>query len=116
MTGGGPGPGGTGVSPAGEPPRRRGYSWTTAVVLCPISTALGLADDPGYLPGYGYVPAGIARDLLATADTWRAFPCASEIANQRPAVNVRILAGSIIGPTRRLDHDEAEPSGGLAGY
>ena len=59
------------VAPDGPAGQRR--SWSQAVVVLPAATALGLADDPGLIPGYGPVPAAVARELLATADTWRAF-------------------------------------------
>ena len=52
------------------PPRPRGGE---AIVMITAATALGLADDPGVVPGYGPVPAPIARELLADADSWRAF-------------------------------------------
>ena len=42
-------------------------------MVLPVASALGLADDPGHVPGYGPVPAVVARELLATADTWRVF-------------------------------------------
>jgi hypothetical protein len=58
--------------PAG--PRRRGRSWSDAIVMLTEATALGLADDPGHVPGYGPVPADIARELLASAGQWRRFP------------------------------------------
>lgn len=68
---------GTGTDTTGDPdtvqPRRRGRSWSTAIVVCDLPTALGLADEPGHVPGYGPVPAPIARHLLAHADTWRRF-------------------------------------------
>ena len=59
------------VAPDGPAGRRR--SWSQAVVVLPVASALGLADDPGHVPGYGPVPAVVARELLATADTWRVF-------------------------------------------
>jgi len=42
-----------------------------AAVIIDLATALGMADEPGYLPGYGWIPAPIAREILATTDKWR---------------------------------------------
>lgn len=56
------------LSPAGTPgsrPRKQ------AAVIVDAATALHLADEPGYVPGYGWVPASIAREILADADSWR---------------------------------------------
>jgi hypothetical protein len=52
---------------------RRGRTWSTAVVMVTEATAFGLADDPGFVPGYGFVPARVGRELLASAETWRRF-------------------------------------------
>ncbi|MEZ5116627.1 MAG: DUF222 domain-containing protein [Candidatus Nanopelagicales bacterium] len=51
----------------------RGRSWSSAVVIVDAPTLLGLADNPGWVPGHGWIPAPLARELAATADTWRAF-------------------------------------------
>lgn len=42
-----------------------------AAVVIDLATALGMADEPGYLPGYGWIPAEIAREILADTDKWR---------------------------------------------
>lgn len=42
-----------------------------AAVIVDLATALHLADEPGYLPGYGWIPASIAREILADCDRWR---------------------------------------------
>lgn len=42
-----------------------------AAVIVDIATALGMADEPGYLPGYGWIPASIAREILADTEKWR---------------------------------------------
>jgi len=42
-----------------------------AAVILDAATALHLAEEPGYVPGYGWVPAPIAREILADADSWR---------------------------------------------
>lgn len=52
---------------------RRGRRWRHAIVVCDLATALGLADNPGWVPGYGHVPAGLARELAAQASHWRRF-------------------------------------------
>lgn len=62
----------TGVSTE-ELTARRGARWRHAVVVTDLPTALGLADEPGWVPGYGYIPADISRELLAEATTWQRF-------------------------------------------
>ena len=42
-----------------------------AAVVIDLATALGMAEEPGYLPGYGWIPAPIAREILADTDKWR---------------------------------------------
>lgn len=42
-----------------------------AAIIVDLATAMSLADEPGFLPGYGWVPAPIAREILATCDQWR---------------------------------------------
>lgn len=42
-----------------------------AAVIVDLATALGMADEPGFMPGYGWIPAPIAREILATTDKWR---------------------------------------------
>jgi len=42
-----------------------------AAIIIDAATALQLADEPGFVPGYGWVPAPIAREILADADSWR---------------------------------------------
>ena len=41
-----------------------------AQILIPRGTVLGLNGEPGYLPGYGPIPADLCRELAADA-TWR---------------------------------------------
>ena len=56
------------LSPAGTPgsrPRKQ------AAVIVDAATALHLAAEPGYVPGYGWVPAAIAREILADVESWR---------------------------------------------
>lgn len=57
----------------GAPRQTRGRTWSSAVVVVDAATALGMAQEPGWVPGYGWVPAAIARELLAHADRWRRF-------------------------------------------
>ena len=42
-----------------------------ASVIIDVATAMHLADEPGFVPGYGWVPAPIAREILADAESWR---------------------------------------------
>lgn len=58
--------------PAGRPPQRgarRGARWRADVVVA-ASTLLGLDDAPGLVPGFGPVPAEVARSIAGDA-TWR---------------------------------------------
>jgi len=41
-----------------------------AQILIPVGTVLGLNGEPGYLPGYGPIPAEMCQELAADA-TWR---------------------------------------------
>lgn len=52
---------------------RRGNRWRHAVVVTDMATAMGLAEEPGWVPGYGYVPADISRELLSSASSWQRF-------------------------------------------
>lgn len=42
-----------------------------ATVIVDAATALHLAEEPGFVPGYGWVPAPIAREILADSQVWR---------------------------------------------
>ena len=42
-----------------------------ASVIVDAATALHLAEEPGFVPGYGWVPAPIAREILADSTAWR---------------------------------------------
>jgi hypothetical protein len=42
-----------------------------ASVIIDVATAMHLADEPGFVPGYGWVPAPIAREILADSASWR---------------------------------------------
>lgn len=56
------------LSPAGTTGSRPRQQ---AAVIVDAATALHLADEPGFVPGYGWVPAPIAREILADAESWR---------------------------------------------
>ena len=58
---------------AAETEPRRGRRWRHAIVVCDLATALGLADSPGWIPGYGHIPAKLARELAVQASHWRRF-------------------------------------------
>jgi hypothetical protein len=49
-------------------PQARGPAAVQVVV--PVTTLLGLSEEPGELAGYGPIPAGVARQIAADA-TWR---------------------------------------------
>jgi len=57
----------TGTAPSGPGTRPR----AEAAVIVDLATALGMADQPGYLPGYGWIPPSLAREILADSTTWR---------------------------------------------
>ena len=42
-----------------------------ACVIVDIATALGMAEYPGWVPGQGWAPAPIAREILSRAAGWR---------------------------------------------
>lgn len=56
-------------SPRDETPTPR--AGTQAHIVVDLATLLGLAENPGELLGYGPIPAGVARDWLGDATTWR---------------------------------------------
>ena len=58
---------------AGDVVPSRGKRWRYAAVVVDLPTLVGLADNPGHVPGYGPVPAAIARELAANAPAWRRF-------------------------------------------
>ena len=58
---------------AGDLVPARGKRWRYAAVVVDLPTLAGLADNPGHVPGYGPVPAAIARELAANAPAWRRF-------------------------------------------
>jgi hypothetical protein len=55
-----------GVTPAGTGQGIRG----SAMVLVPVLTVMGKSDAPGFLEGYGPIPADAARDIAGSATSW----------------------------------------------
>jgi hypothetical protein len=55
-----------GVTPAGTGQGIRG----SAMVLVPVLTMMGKSDAPGFLEGYGPIPADAARDIAGSATSW----------------------------------------------
>ncbi|MGQ0632800.1 MAG: DUF222 domain-containing protein [Sporichthyaceae bacterium] len=53
-----------------DPDGQRPHVSTQIRVVVPAGTLLGLGDEPGHLPGYGPIPAALAREIAADA-TWR---------------------------------------------
>lgn len=41
-----------------------------AAIIVDLATALGMSNEPGYLPGYGWVPADISREIAAESQEW----------------------------------------------
>ncbi|MFM9135100.1 MAG: hypothetical protein ACKOT0_06660 [bacterium] len=54
--------------PAAGPGSRSGPE---ACVIVDLATALGMAEHPAWVPGQGWTPAPIAREILSRATTWR---------------------------------------------
>jgi hypothetical protein len=55
-----------GVTPAGTGGGVRG----SVMVTVPVLTAIGSSDAPGFLEGYGPIPAEAAREIAGTAPSW----------------------------------------------
>jgi hypothetical protein len=64
------GGGTSGRSGGGYGSRRAGTTKTLVQVTVPLSTLMGLDDQPGELAGYGAIPASVARDIAA-GGTWK---------------------------------------------
>ena len=60
-----------------------------ALVHVPVGTALGLADEPGMLDGYGPLPAAIVRELLTDAELRKV--CVDQTTGRVVAAERRIL-------------------------
>ncbi len=41
-----------------------------AAIIVDLATALGMSNEPGFIPGYGWVPADIAREIAAESQEW----------------------------------------------
>ena len=69
----GPGPTPTPVDPwLGPPVAGPGSrSGPEACVIVDMATALGMAEYPGWVPGQGWAPAPIAREIMSRAAGWR---------------------------------------------
>jgi hypothetical protein len=55
-----------GVTPAGTGGGIRG----SVMITVPVLTAMGAGDSPGFLEGYGPIPAEAAREIAGTAPSW----------------------------------------------
>ena len=51
--------------PPGTRPRQE------AAVVIDVATALGMANEPAFVPGYGWIPAPLGREILADSPRWR---------------------------------------------
>lgn len=60
-----------------------------ATITVPAATALGLADEPGWLDGYGWVSAPLSRQLLTVAELRKA--CVSPTTGQLVDVADRVM-------------------------
>ncbi|MFZ0322510.1 MAG: DUF222 domain-containing protein, partial [Actinomycetes bacterium] len=68
---------------------RAGRVPVSAHIVIDLATLLGLADNPAQLRGYGTIPAGLARDWLTDATTWRRLvtdPVQGHLLDYGPAV------------------------------
>jgi hypothetical protein len=61
---------------------RTGYARTLVQVNVPLSTLLALTDHPGELPGYGSIPAAMARELISALGANATWRCA--VTDDRP--------------------------------
>ncbi|MEI8083853.1 MAG: DUF222 domain-containing protein, partial [Actinomycetes bacterium] len=108
----------------------------TVAVVIDLLTALGLAENPGHIPGYGSVPAAVARELALDANwvRWITDPVAGDLLDAgrrtyRPGVALRgfIIARDqycrfpscsalAAGATTEIDHaqpfDHSDPDAG----
>jgi hypothetical protein len=61
-----------GIEPAELPDAQQGQTAARVQLTMPLSTLLGLDDEPGHLDGHGAVPAAMARRLASHPDsTWQ---------------------------------------------
>ena len=101
---------------------RRHHGLVQAHIVIDLATLLGLADHPAELRGYGSIPAGLARDWLHEADTWRRLvtdPVTGHLLDYGPVVRfapdtlrafltARDGTCSFPGCVRRADSDRTE--------
>jgi hypothetical protein len=60
-----------GIDTADLPATAQGSTAGAVQVMMPLSSLLGVDDEPGYLHGYGHIPAALARRIAAHPDsTW----------------------------------------------
>ncbi|MFD4180892.1 DUF222 domain-containing protein [Rhodococcus sp. NPDC058514] len=80
-------------------------------LMCGLETLLGLADNPGYLEGYGYLDAGQTRTLAGDA-TWQAIiDCATkalEWLSNQDGINTATAADSLDRPEGNNADAEAD--------
>jgi hypothetical protein len=88
--------GSTTGSKTGRLPRCSCGGAQTAAVVLDLPTALGLADDPGEIPGYGPIPAPIARQMAGQRDwvRWTTDPDTGRLLDRgaktyRPSTKLR---------------------------
>jgi hypothetical protein len=110
-------------------PTRHGHRVNIDLII-DLPTLLGLADHPGEIPGYGIIPAGLARELAADG-SWRRLvtdpqtghliDCGTRRYRPSQALTDYLLArervssfpGSTIPSTRcDIDHTIPHPRGG----
>ena len=64
-------------------------------IAVPVTTCLGLSDEPGWLPGYGWIAAPQVRQLLPVAELRQAC-----VASEGPAVGQLVdVAEQVVRPT-----------------
>lgn len=66
----GNGASGSGAASQGPCTCSGGNTTASVAVTVPLSTLLGLAEDPGELTGYGLIPPEMTRNLTALAKSW----------------------------------------------
>ncbi|TJY69529.1 HNH endonuclease [Arthrobacter sp. CAU 1506] len=66
----GSGASGSGATGKGSCTCGGGNTTASVAVTAPLTTLLGLAEDPGELTGYGLIPPEMTRNLTALAKSW----------------------------------------------
>ena len=111
------------TGPAGRLPRCSCGGAQTAAVVLDLPTLLGLADNPGEIPGYGPIPAPLARQMAGDRDwvRWTTDPATGQLLDRgantyRPSDKLRRSSppgtGSAASPaaTARAQHATATTS------